>query len=45
MLSGFVDHYLFLRDGQIEKNIEHKIGHKMAENDLISEYRGIYKRK
>ncbi|WP_294921049.1 ABC transporter ATP-binding protein [uncultured Lactobacillus sp.] len=41
MLSGVVDHYLFLRDGQIEKNIEHK----MDENDLISEYRGIYKRK
>lgn len=41
MLSGVVDHYLFLRDGQIEQNIEHK----MDENDLISEYRGIYKRK
>ena len=41
MLSGIVDHYLFLRDGQIEKNI----GHKMTENDLISEYREIYQRK
>ncbi|MBC6343070.1 ABC transporter ATP-binding protein [Lactobacillus kimbladii] len=39
MLSGVVDHYLFLRDGQIEKNVEHK----MAENDLISEYHEIYK--
>lgn len=41
MLSGVVDHYLFLRDGQIEENI----GHKMTENDLISEYREIYQRK
>lgn len=41
MLSGVVDHYLFLRDGQIEKNIEHK----MQENDLITEYGQIYRRK
>lgn len=41
MLSGVVDHYLFLRDGQIEKNIEHK----MQENDLITEYGEVYRRK
>ena len=39
MLSGVVDHYLFLKHGQIAENI----GNKMAENDLISEYREIYK--
>lgn len=39
MLSGVVDYYLFLKDGIIAE----KVGHKLKEAELISNYHSLYK--